>query len=245
MMSKPAIQQATARPRRIGQRLQVAGHGEPRAHGGDADREAQREMAEPRHPLRERVEDERRDRDGPQHPRLLRQLGHRDEQDGEADGAEREYLPIARRARRQLPGGGARVRRVDVGVDDPVQGHRERPRADHGEQDPAERGDAAGSPSGRGTRPRARTAARRSCARSARTTAGRAPARAPRPAEPPLRSWSPSMLPAADRPTAAGPGGPGHPGSIGFPGMDGGWVPGTVSGVVVPRPLGPWGREVG
>ena len=127
--------------------------------------------------------------------------------------------PIARRPDGQLPGGGARVRGVDVGVDDPVQGHRERPRADHREQDPAERRGGRDLHLGEARRPRARTAARRSCARSARTTAGRAPARAPRPAEPPLRSWSPCDVTGGASAHGCGDrAAPGTPPSIGSPG---------------------------
>ena len=41
-------------------------------------------------------------------------------------------------AARQLAGRGARVARVDRRVDEPVERHRERPRADHGQRDPDE-----------------------------------------------------------------------------------------------------------
>ena len=42
---------------------------------------------------------------------------------------------------RQLSRGGPRVARVDLRIHEPVEPHRERPRADHRERDPAHRGE--------------------------------------------------------------------------------------------------------
>ena len=64
---------------------------------------------------------------------------HGDEVDRQRETAERRDLRARQRAGRELPRRRARVARVDLGVDEPVEPHRERPRADHRDRDPGHR----------------------------------------------------------------------------------------------------------
>ena len=78
------------------------------------------------------------DRDRPEPVRLRRELPDGDEEERERRCAEERDLHDRQLPARQLASGGARVARVDAGVDQPVQRHRERTRADHRERDPDE-----------------------------------------------------------------------------------------------------------
>ena len=86
-----------------------------------------------------------------------------------ADPHNSEDLRPRERAGGELAIRRARVPRVDLGVDETVQGHRERPRADHRDRDP-DHVARPGQASTAGTRPRRRTATRTRCARSGRAT---------------------------------------------------------------------------
>ena len=57
---------------------------------------------------------------------------------GERRCAEENYLSPRQQPRRQLAGCGARIARVQLCVDQPVQAHRERASADHRHRDPQE-----------------------------------------------------------------------------------------------------------
>ena len=93
-------------------------------------------MAEPRGALEVGVDDEHHDRDRPQPADDGVELEHGDEVDGEREQAERADVGARQRPRRELPTGRPRVAGVDLGVHQPVEPHRERPRADHRDGDP-------------------------------------------------------------------------------------------------------------
>src|SRR5690349_23966578 len=99
---------------------------------------AEPEVAEPREALQVRVHDEHRDRDRPQVVRLRRELEDGDEEERERGRAEEDDLGDGQLPARELAAGGARVARVDTGIDEPVERHRERAGPDHRERDPDE-----------------------------------------------------------------------------------------------------------
>ena len=103
---------------------------------------AEPEVREPGRPLQVRVDDEGRDGDRPEPADDRRELVDGDEEDRERGEAEEHDLPGPERAARELPAGGARVARVDAGVDQPVERHRQAARADHRHRDPEEVGGA-------------------------------------------------------------------------------------------------------
>ena len=109
---------------------------DPRAHRREPVDGAQPEMAEPRHALEVRVDDEARNRDRPEPAHDLVQLEDRNEKHDERREAEQPDLRARQQARRQLARRGARVARVELRVDEPVEAHRERSRADHRNGDP-------------------------------------------------------------------------------------------------------------
>ena len=89
------------------------------------------------HALQVRVDDEA-DRPGSARASARRrfELEDRDEEDDERRDAEERDLRAREQPRRQLARRGARIARVELGVDQPVQPHRERARADHRDGDP-------------------------------------------------------------------------------------------------------------
>src|SRR5436853_1812568 len=95
-------------------------------------------MTEPGEALEVRVDDEAGDRYRPEPVRLRGELPDRDEKERERGKAEEPDLERRQLPARQLAGSGAWVARVDAGVDEPVQRHRERARADHRQRDPDE-----------------------------------------------------------------------------------------------------------
>src|SRR5262249_9238216 len=129
-------------PRRHGQpenpRLprQLAGNRDPGADRRKPVDGAEPEVTEPRKPLQVRVDDEadHRDRPEPAHDRI--ELEDRHEEDGQRGEAEPDDVPRTQESTRNLARRGARVARVDAGVDQPVQAHRERPGTDHRHRDP-------------------------------------------------------------------------------------------------------------
>ena len=88
-------------------------------------------MAEPGEPLQVRVDDEHRDgyRPQPAHDRVELRDGH-EEHRKRRDG-ETEHLDTCESPAGKLTDSCARVARVELGVDEPVQRHRKRPRPDH------------------------------------------------------------------------------------------------------------------
>ena len=93
-------------------------------------------MAEPRDALQVRVDDEERDRDRPEPAHDRVELEDGDEEDGERRRAEHEHLPARERPGGELAARRARIARVDLRVDQPVQTHRERARTDHRHRHP-------------------------------------------------------------------------------------------------------------
>ena len=92
--------------------------------------------------LRYGIDDEGDDHDRREPARDRRQLREADGEDGERDGGERDHLPAAEPARRQLAAGRARVAGVDRGIDEAVDGHRERACPEHHDRDPHEHREA-------------------------------------------------------------------------------------------------------
>ena len=93
-------------------------------------------MAEPGDALQVRVDDEADDRDRPEPPHDLfswKTATRKTTNDGDAE--ERD-LRARQQARGQLARSGSRIARVELRVDQPVQPHRQRPRADHRDGDP-------------------------------------------------------------------------------------------------------------
>ena len=68
--------------------------------------------------------------------RERRELEDGDEEERERGHTEDSDLRDGQLSARELPARGARIPRVDAGVDQPVQRHRERAGADHRERDP-------------------------------------------------------------------------------------------------------------
>ena len=119
--------------------------GLPRDRAGDrrpgADRRepvdgAEPEVARPGPALEVRVDHEPHDRDRPKPVHERVELVHRDQEDGEREGAEENDLRGREQPRRQLAARGARVTRVEPRVDQAVQPHRQRTGADHRDRDP-------------------------------------------------------------------------------------------------------------
>ena len=136
-------------------------------------------MAEPGDALEVRVDDEEEDRDRPEPAHDRVELEDGDEEDRERRCAEREHLPARERPGRELAARRARVARVDLGVDQPVQAHRQRPGADHRHRDPEpvrRRGRLARA---RAASRRTRTGARTPCARASPARRSAAGARRP------------------------------------------------------------------
>ena len=133
-------------------------------------------MAEPGESLQIRVDEEHRHRDRPEpaHDRI--ELEDREEKHREGGRAEREHLRAREQAARKLTSRGAWIRGVELGVDEPVQRHRQRARPDHGDRHPEHVAPARASRRPRGRRLRRRTAARKPCARSERARPGGAEA---------------------------------------------------------------------
>ena len=118
---------------------QLPCHRGPRAHGRKAERRAEPEVTEPGHALEVRVDDEHHDGDGPEPAHERVELPHRDEVDAEREDAERGDLQPCEDAGRDLPSRGPGVPRIDLRVDEAIEAHRQRPRADHRERDPRHR----------------------------------------------------------------------------------------------------------
>ncbi len=96
------------------------------------------DVAEPGPALQVRIDDEAGDGNRPEPARDRRELPHGEEKDRERHRAEQRHLDDRQLAARNLPAGGARIARVEPRVDQPVQRHRQRPRADHRDGDPDE-----------------------------------------------------------------------------------------------------------
>jgi hypothetical protein len=88
--------------------------------------------------LEVRVDDERGHGDRPQPPDDGRQLVDGNEEHDERGEREKDDLPGPEGSARELATRGARVPGVDTRVDEPVQRHRETPRADHCHRHPEE-----------------------------------------------------------------------------------------------------------
>jgi len=132
MTSKPAIQKQTTPPIR-----------NARASRRKAVDQPEPDVAERSEALQVRIDDERHDDDRRQRPRQRRELAQRDCEHDQTGGAEQQDVARSKEARRQLASSGARVRGVELGVDQTVQRHRQRAGAGHRDRDPdqiAERG---------------------------------------------------------------------------------------------------------
>src|SRR5439155_14816813 len=114
---------------------QLPGDRDPRPDGGETVDGAEPQVRQPGEALKVRIDDERDDRDRPQPPDERVELPDRDEEERERGEAEEDDLRRAELAARQLARRCPRIARVDPGVDQPVQPHRERPRTDHRERD--------------------------------------------------------------------------------------------------------------
>ena len=95
-------------------------------------------MAQPGVALQVRVDHEAGDRNRPEPAADRSQLPDGDQEDRQRSPAERPDLRLRQCPGGELARGGARVPRVELGVDQPVQRHRERAGADHRERDPDE-----------------------------------------------------------------------------------------------------------
>ena len=118
----------------------LTGDGHPRANRGQPERRAEPEVAEPGEALQIRVDDEHANgnRPEPAHDRV--EVPHGEEVERQRRHAERHDLGAPERAGRELSRGRAGVARVELGVDQPVERHRQRPCADHREHDPGDVG---------------------------------------------------------------------------------------------------------
>ena len=111
-------------------------HRQPRGRRRQAQREAERVVAEPREALGVGIEDEGGQRDGPEVAARLGELERRDDEQRHRHGREEPDLASAQAPGRQLARGRARVARVELGVDQPVERHGRAARPDHGDRDP-------------------------------------------------------------------------------------------------------------
>src|SRR3954447_19494552 len=96
-------------------------------------------MAEPGPPLEVRIDDEADERNRPEPATDVRELEARHEIERERERTEDDHLRSRQRTRGELTYRRSRVPRVDLGVDQSVQAHRERAGADHRDSDPDER----------------------------------------------------------------------------------------------------------
>ena len=117
---------------------EVAGDREPGGRRSQPQRQTERVVTEPGEALGVGVEDERRQRDRPQVAARLRELERREHQQGDRDEREQPDLAPPEPPGGELSRRRARVARVDLGVDEPVEGHRGAARAHHGHGDPEE-----------------------------------------------------------------------------------------------------------
>ncbi len=103
----------------------------PRADRREAVDDPEPDVAQPCEALQVGIDDEAGDRDRPEpaHDRI--ELEDGDEEDGEGGPAERGNLGGPQSTARKLTRGGAGIPRIHLGIDEPVQRHRERPCADH------------------------------------------------------------------------------------------------------------------
>jgi hypothetical protein len=95
-------------------------------------------VREPRHALQIRIDDEADHGNRPQPPHDRVELPDGQEEDSERSEAEERDLPRDQHSARELTLRGARVRSVDLSIDEPVQPHRERSGPDHRDGDPQE-----------------------------------------------------------------------------------------------------------
>ena len=130
---RPRAEPPAERPRLPRQR---ARHGDPGADRREAEARAQPQVAQPREALEVRVDHEHRDGDRPQPAHDRVELQDRDQEHDKRHRHKSQHLRTSERATRQLAHRRTRVPRIDLGVDEPVQGHRERSRSDHGDGDP-------------------------------------------------------------------------------------------------------------
>src|SRR5919204_6974328 len=111
---------------------------DPGADGGGPVEGAEPEVAEPGPALQVRVDDEGHDRDWPEPADDRVQLEDGDEEERKRGRAEGGDLAAAEESGWELARGSARIARVDRGIDQPVQAHRQRAGPDHREGDPDE-----------------------------------------------------------------------------------------------------------
>ncbi len=117
---------------------QLAGDRHPGADGRETVHRAEPEVAQPGESLEVRVDDEADDGDRPEpaHDRI--ELPDSDEKERERANAEDDDLGDRELTARNLPARGTRISRVDPGVDQAVERHRERAGTDHRQRDPEE-----------------------------------------------------------------------------------------------------------
>ena len=140
--------QALGRKERPRLPRRLPGHREPGTERREARTRAEPEVAEPRHALQVRVDDEHRDRNRPEPADDRLELKRRDQVQREGGGAEGPNLGRGERPGGDLAARRARVSSVELRIDEPVQAHGERPSTHHREGQPDRRADARESVDG-------------------------------------------------------------------------------------------------
>src|SRR5437764_1325396 len=117
---------------------QSAGDRDPTAHRRKAVGDTEQNVTEPGPALQVRVDDEQNERNRPQPANDVRKLKSRNNvYHGRRDTEERD-LQAREQTGGQLARGGSRIPRIELRVDQAVESHRRRTRADHRDGDPHE-----------------------------------------------------------------------------------------------------------
>src|SRR5450759_4302114 len=123
-------------PKRERRRRKRPANRQPGGEWRQAYSRAQPEVTEPGRPLEIWVDDERRHRYRPQIANDRGQPKRRQNQQHKCREAEERRLPQLKAPARKLAPSRARVSRIDLAIDNPIDPHGQRAGADHGQRDP-------------------------------------------------------------------------------------------------------------
>ncbi len=139
MTSKPGDPEEDREAEEDGRKGEGARDGHPRPDRGNGEGEAEEEVGEGGDALGVRVAEDDHEGDGREDQAEAVQLRGGENEEGGRAGAEEGGGGGRDHPGRDLPARGPRVLRVDSAVDDPVERHRGRAGAHHGDEDPEER----------------------------------------------------------------------------------------------------------